>query len=426
MRAFCLSFIVLLLSACSIMEDESERGYSTRRWSTQSVFTTADVRLVTNRRHPVLNNDVLCTEPAPDIAKAVAGSLTGGASGGNGVATGSINVSGASSEAAAELAGRSTALLGLRDGLYRACEAYANGIIGQDVYALIVSHYGQLMTTLFLGQDVEGTAARSAGVIISSPALGAAPSTPAGQDKKPAAMTSVDAAPRLIPASFTSQSRNARPADLVQVKDAAPAPDGKMVTGSQETTSSETVSAAVSGVAARAITRMNEDYLHLGLLSTIIVSCINNSDFSRLRTPLGSISTAPILQDTMGDKGGNPWLTSLCKVLTPERLTEVLSRERTTSPNLVDPDIMATQAQVVGSHASGAVDHANSTIKAVQQALRHEDCSDCDPGIADGRDGARTRTAVRSYQRAHQLPVTGNPLDLAFLARPVHPIDLEL
>jgi hypothetical protein len=62
----------------------------------------------------------------------------------------------ASAEAIKELAGRSTALLGLRDGLFRACEAYSNCIIGDAAYALVLTRYGQLMTTLYLGQDVSG------------------------------------------------------------------------------------------------------------------------------------------------------------------------------------------------------------------------------------------------------------------------------
>ena len=75
---------------------------------------------------------------------------------------GSGAAGGASAEAVAELAGRSTALLGLRDGIYRACEAYANGVIGADAYALVLSRYGQLMTTLFLAQDVTGAAGTEA------------------------------------------------------------------------------------------------------------------------------------------------------------------------------------------------------------------------------------------------------------------------
>ena len=142
----------LLLSGCSIFEDEAQRGYQRTFLGTEPVMvTTADVRLVHQRRHPETGREVVCAEPTPDVAKAIAAAVQLSAT----VADqGSGAFSGATAEAVTELAGRSTALLGLRDGLYRTCEAYANGSIGDDAYALVLSRYGQLMTTLFLGQDV--------------------------------------------------------------------------------------------------------------------------------------------------------------------------------------------------------------------------------------------------------------------------------
>jgi hypothetical protein len=45
-------------------------------------------------------------------------------------------------------AGREAAVLALRDGLYTACQSYANGVIGQDAYAIILSQYGNLLVAL--------------------------------------------------------------------------------------------------------------------------------------------------------------------------------------------------------------------------------------------------------------------------------------
>jgi hypothetical protein len=75
---------------------------------------------------------------SPDVAKALSAAAQLSGSGGNDTTTGSLAVGGASAEAVIALAGRSTALLGL----YRACEAYANGAIGADAYALVLSRYG--------------------------------------------------------------------------------------------------------------------------------------------------------------------------------------------------------------------------------------------------------------------------------------------
>ena len=155
-----------LVTGCSFLEDDIDRGYAQRSLLTPVTFTAADVRIITQRSR---NGQIVCTEPSPDVAKALSAAASASGQGGNGSATGSLAAGGASAEAALALAGRSTALLGLRDGLYRACEAYANGVIGADAYALVLSRYGQLMTTLFLGQDVTGAAGTAAGGSVQSP-----------------------------------------------------------------------------------------------------------------------------------------------------------------------------------------------------------------------------------------------------------------
>jgi hypothetical protein len=64
----------------------------------------------------------------------------------------------------------------LRDGLYSACQAYANGIIGKAAYALIISQYGDLLTNL----AGSGAGGGSSGPAVGTPAGGTpAASTPA-------------------------------------------------------------------------------------------------------------------------------------------------------------------------------------------------------------------------------------------------------
>ena len=240
MRCIVPGFAALVLASCSFLEDDVERGFAQSGSLTPATFTTADVRMITQRAR---NGQIICTEPSPDVAKALstAAQLTG--SGGNGTATGSFGAGGASAEAALALAGRSTALLGLRDGLFRACEAYANGVIGADAYALVLSRYGQLMTTLFLGQDVTGAAGTEAGGSIQSPPVSVTvnPSTTgtvtAGQAQTPSAPATPQGAP---PAGGSSP-------------------------------------------AALALARMNEDYLNLGYSPDALVTvCINYGDTSRI------------------------------------------------------------------------------------------------------------------------------------------------
>ena len=190
-RAITLSAACLLMSGCSIFEDEAQRGYQRTFLGTEPIMvTTADVRLVHQRRHPETGKEIVCAEPTPDVAKAIAAAVQLSAS----VADrGSGAFTGATSEAQTELAGRSTALLGLRDGLYRTCEAYANGSIGDDAYALVLSRYGQLMTTLFLGQDV-AAAEKGITTVLGTASTGTVSSTfsATGPVVPPAAATKTD------------------------------------------------------------------------------------------------------------------------------------------------------------------------------------------------------------------------------------------
>jgi hypothetical protein len=258
MRNVVSGFAALLLGGCSILEDDVARGYAQSGSLTPATFTTADVRMITQRNRQGSPNPIICTEPSPDVAKALSTAAQLSGSGGNGTATGSLSAGGASAEVALALAGRSTALLGLRDGLFRACEAYANGVIGADAYALVLSRYGQLMTTLFLGQDVTGAAGTTAGASVQSPPMSMTPS--------PATTGPVIAAPAPSPP--------------------APAPPPS---------SSATVS---SSLAALALARMNEDYLNLGYSPDALVTvCVNYGDPSRVAT------------------GKNRYLESLCDTI---------------------------------------------------------------------------------------------------------------
>ncbi len=114
-----------------------------------------NLRLIMNRpRHlttlgygPTL--PTICTEPSPDVAVAFGRTLAGqGSYAGPNSTTISGSVNATSKEAATELAGRTAGVLALRDGLYAACQSYANGVLGHDAYAMILSQYGHLLVAL--------------------------------------------------------------------------------------------------------------------------------------------------------------------------------------------------------------------------------------------------------------------------------------
>ncbi|NJM29467.1 MAG: hypothetical protein HC855_04580, partial [Rhizobiales bacterium] len=97
---------------------------------------------------------IVCAEPSPDVAealsKAISASFSGAAQG-----RGNVNaeVSASMSTAVVQLGERLATVQLLRDGLYRACEAYSNGAISDATYSLIVSRVDQTMVAL-LGMEM--------------------------------------------------------------------------------------------------------------------------------------------------------------------------------------------------------------------------------------------------------------------------------
>lgn len=473
MRSFLVASAAVALCSCSILDTDVQRGYELGPgWTTGSAFTTADVRMVTQRTHPLLGNQIVCTEPAPDVAKALSTAAALSAQGGNGVASGGFGASGSSAEALAELAGRSTALLGLRDGLYRACEAYANGVLGQDAYALVLTRYGQLMTTLFLGQDITGAAGAEGKAAIASDVLQAVFDQPASGDSKNGTTTTTTTKPASKTSGGTSDAGKtdpAAPAVVVAAVDASDKPrpqpavygaagDGSTVpqsfqlaqaakpkpapaadpapannaapsntAGSNKqdpTTGSQPVAASAAGVSAAAaltLGRMNEDYFGLdnNPLHLLLVACISENDPTRLRHALvpGTLTPAPGSKDL-----SNPFLVTICdklKVMQIADLQAAGAAAAASGPKPITPEAATMQLAAASTGKPNATTlpkgeagpKPDPTILKVQYALKSKSCAGCDPGAADGILGPETMAAVANYQRSAGLPVNGNPED---------------
>ena len=144
----------LLVAACAQSPNTTAQRVDLDA-NTPTLLTPGDMQMSTLRPRPVRGADaaqtpkVLCTQPSPDWATALATALqltaSGSAPGGpSASASGAYNAT----ETIAQMAGRSSGVVALRDGLYAACQAYANGILGQDAYALILSQYGNLLIKL--------------------------------------------------------------------------------------------------------------------------------------------------------------------------------------------------------------------------------------------------------------------------------------
>lgn len=356
-----LILATLALSGCTWFQSDVRRGYSQNgSWDGSVVYTTADVRMVSQRVHPVTHQLVTCTEPTSDVAKALSTAAELNLKGGTANANGQIGAGGGSAEAVAELAGRSTALLALRDALFRACEAYANGIIGSDAYALVLSRYGQLMTTLFLGEDMQGAAHAATASVQSPPAASSTGSgTPAPASGDPSAATppaapkkSSDVRSATEPAPLflrvTQQSAAAGKA-VDKAATAAPkvAGGGAPKKADQTTPAAPVDASSAPPPAAPAATDtnstglagglvlLNQQYFNLdqNLTSQLVVACVNEYDPTRLRQPIAHTPALPsppagvvdpknAPNETVVDEGGhNPWLRRICDhISSPENV----------------------------------------------------------------------------------------------------------
>jgi hypothetical protein len=446
----------IALGACSVLNTDVGRGYATNgEWRIGTAFTTGDVRLVTQREHPVTHQKVVCAEPSPDVAKALATTASAAIQAPKAAGDIYAGVSGGSAEGVAELAGRSTALLGLRDGLFRACEGYGNGALGDNTYALLISRYSQLMTTLFLGEDITDATNSAARATIPATALTTtmpappAPSAPAPNPKNTTPAPSTGSTPSTgtttstsLPAESSSQARLIKTANsfgapaklqLAAAHAAAPAAAAPADPGSGNTpsgggntpqanstagaapssTPSQTASSAgVSAAAAFSLTRMNEDYIHQGILDILVISCIN--EFDPTRTHL-TASDGSIVH--------NEWLSKLCLAAdTPAAIAGLVAAEETLPSeraSLVDPTASLNPAPAPspapsqqGAKQQEAPANCPASSKAVttvpviayQGALK---AAGLYAGKLDGKAGPETKAALTAYQKANNLCQSG-------------------
>ncbi|MGE7367623.1 hypothetical protein ACQKKX_00935 [Neorhizobium sp. NPDC001467] len=127
----------------------------------KGIVTTGNIRLVTERvrrGHPIV-----CTEPSPDYLIAFGNKSGLKQSTPTAAGARSLEVNIDKTETGSEGEGREAGVLALRDGLYTACQNYANGVIGQDAYSIILSQYGNLLVAL-VGKD-----AAAANIEVSGP-----------------------------------------------------------------------------------------------------------------------------------------------------------------------------------------------------------------------------------------------------------------
>lgn len=164
-KAALAAAATLLAAGCSQMDGTIVETRELR--DGLSLVTGADVRTINRVKGPRGGEYITCAEPSPDVAKAVGQSLNlGGSLGIAGLPSGidpqvAAAISQARAESVAQLGERLATIQLLRDGLYRACEAYANGAISETAYAIMLSRYDDTMVTMMLGEIAGGAFGRS-------------------------------------------------------------------------------------------------------------------------------------------------------------------------------------------------------------------------------------------------------------------------
>jgi len=123
------------------------------------VLSTADLRTINRTEYSAGNPAyITCAEPSPDVAKIASASFSGDLAA-SAQSAGPIqnpelalSLALARTESLAQLGQRLATVQLLRDGMYRACEAYANKAISDETYALILSRYDDVMITMLLAE----------------------------------------------------------------------------------------------------------------------------------------------------------------------------------------------------------------------------------------------------------------------------------
>ena len=419
MRTAAIVLATTMLAGCQVFDTEANQSYSsTGHWQTPATFTTANIRMITQRNNPVTGRPTICTEPVPDVATAQAIQAAGNLSAGNGAATGSVGGSLAAAETVAELNGRTAALLALRDSMFRTCEAYNNGSLGESAYALVVSRYSQLMAVMFGAQDISSSKASAVALAVASAAV--SQSQPAQNQDKGGSTDTDKPTPTPKPTKPTDRKVGDATALPVHLASYEPgrisAPVLKVTAHSISAGGSNTGGGSGSGsgssnaggkssgsgqtgssddMDAQTIGSLVDDYLHLGVVGPLFVACMNESDKTR-------VHVGPLPDD-------NPWLAKICgQIDSPEALMTMIREEH---------ELALSSTTATAAPAKSAVHAGDPAVAAVQTALRKQTCPGCDPGSADGIAGLHTVAAVQAYQKAAGLDVNGNPADPATLQR---------
>lgn len=174
-RIGLIAFSALSLSACGSLgnltavnkKETLGSGLNGKGYAPAGVFIDAKQRAVLSNRRPDKDIRVVCAEPAPDALSAIA------AQAGVSVSdiSNAVSAEGGASEAAANIGLRTQTIQTLRDGFYRVCEAYMNGL-SEEQYSIMLRRFQTNMIALLAIEQLTGAVKGGDAVVSASAGSG--------------------------------------------------------------------------------------------------------------------------------------------------------------------------------------------------------------------------------------------------------------
>ena len=163
MAVFSLMILSTVVASCSNAYHNSIHRTSDLQDNTIARTTLIDAKQRALFTAPGVDNPnsvtrkfLICAEPSPDTVSSLSSAFETALNAGKFESddTGTLKISEALSEAVGKLGKRNATIQLLRDGLYRQCEAYLNGVISRDQYVNISNRYVDAMVTLLAIEQV--------------------------------------------------------------------------------------------------------------------------------------------------------------------------------------------------------------------------------------------------------------------------------
>ncbi|MFN3214331.1 MAG: hypothetical protein ACE37M_14600 [Henriciella sp.] len=152
LSGLCLTACASIGNMAAVNKKETLGSGFGRASAPAGVFIDAEQRAVLSNNRSDSDHRVVCAEPAPDALSAIA------AQAGVSVSdiSNAVSAEGGVSEAAANIGLRTQTIQTLRDGFYRVCEAYMNGL-SQEQYSIMLRRFQTNMIALLAIEQLTGS-----------------------------------------------------------------------------------------------------------------------------------------------------------------------------------------------------------------------------------------------------------------------------